>query len=192
MNVGDKFPVNAFDTLKVESIGMTNVSGEMRRTIFFEHNQGFPQEFWIEGIGSNFNLLNRGINLETTADYSPYLECFHQDNELKTNLFPGESVCNFEFQTSMDCSISTASENLVKNEIDFEIYPNPASSFVRLSIKETTEKDFQLNVYDAFGRQVMHVSPIVAQSKEVKINQLAPGMYFLNLVSPENNDTNKL
>ncbi len=187
LNIGDKFLVDANDTLKVDSIGFVNVGGTMRRTIFFEHNPEFPQEFWIEGVGSNFNLLTRGINLETTADYAPYLECFHEDNEVKINLFPGESVCNFEFHTTVDCNISTANQLVIKDEIIFELSPNPASTSVRLFIKGNNDTAFGLKIYDAFGRQVQRISPIVAQSKEIPLDQLAPGMYYFILFDPENN-----
>ncbi len=192
LDIGDKFLVNTVDTLKVDSIGFTNVSGAMRRTIFFKHSPGFPQEFWIEGIGSNFNLLTRGINLETTADYSPYLECFHENNELLINLFPGESGCDFEFQTTMDCSISTANQKVVKKEIIFELSPNPASSSVRLFIKGKEHIKLDLMIWDIFGRQVKRISPIVVQSMGIPVDQLAPGLYYFSLFDPENNTQTNL
>lgn len=74
----------------------------------------------------------------------------------------------------------TLGASLSSNEYDvnrFKIFPNPASSHIRVEIQFKKAK-----IYDIYGRKVLESS-----DKIIDINQLKTGLYLLSLYDDSNN-----
>ena len=93
LEVGDTFPIGGSKHMVVESIGLTDINGEARRTIYFEPYLGWSrEEFWIEGIGSNFGLFSRGM---FGADLDPWAKCMKENQLIVHNFDPAVNNCDF-------------------------------------------------------------------------------------------------
>lgn len=63
------------------------------------------------------------------------------------------------------------------SEINFSVYPNPASNFVTLSLVEG-----QIKIYNAQG-QLVTLSVVEGQNKTIDISSLSSGIYYLQFQS---------
>jgi len=61
-----------------------------------------------------------------------------------------------------------------------DIYPNPASSYVSVSLKDPTEVGSLLSVYNVTGQVVM-AERITQQSFQLNVSGLAAGLYYIQL-----------
>jgi hypothetical protein len=66
------------------------------------------------------------------------------------------------------------------NFLAADIYPNPASSYVSVSLKDPTEVGSLLSVYNLTGQVVM-AERITQQSFQLNVSGLAAGLYFIHL-----------
>ena len=129
LEVGDTFP--PIPEMIVESITTTYVNGEGRRTINFEQTPfGLPREYWIEGIGSSYGMLTRGIY---AIDYSPYCKCYSQNGVQLHNFKPSVYTCSFDFSDPA-CVVASSIEDAVLDNGDIVIYPNPFSDYLQIEL----------------------------------------------------------
>jgi len=61
-----------------------------------------------------------------------------------------------------------------------DIYPNPASSYVSVNLKDPTEVGSLLSVYTSTGQVVM-AQRITQQSFQLNVSGLSAGLYFIRL-----------
>jgi len=73
---------------------------------------------------------------------------------------------------------------------DFSIYPNPAKSFINLSI-ETLVGAGSIIVTDLYGKQVKQQSLSIG-TNTIEIAKLSKGIYFVSVISSEGKTTKKL
>lgn len=91
-------------------------------------------------------------------------------------------------------AFSTTPCRLAQNSSDDEhapdatVYPNPATKQITVS---TTGVPDQIFITDALGRYVMNIQP-VAEQTQIDLSDLTPGIYFVQIVSGENRQTERL
>jgi hypothetical protein len=88
----------------------------------------------------------------------------------------------------MEAYTYPANLNTVKEKgIKAELYPNPNHGKFTISIAESKALKMTLSIYDYTGKQV-HQSDLEqsysgAASKNIEVNTLSPGVYFVQLQS---------
>ena len=81
------------------------------------------------------------------------------------------------------CGTLSSVEGIEANGSGLNIYPNPTSSTTTITWKGQTHGNYQLQLFDAQGRQI--VPPVTSKTSgewEVDMRGLAPGIYFGRLV----------
>lgn len=73
------------------------------------------------------------------------------------------------------------------NKLD--VFPNPAKNNFTVSASENIN---QLSIYDIMGKQVFKQENIGVNKQLVSIDKLQPGIYFVNIITPNQNETKKL
>jgi alkaline phosphatase D len=66
------------------------------------------------------------------------------------------------------------------------IFPNPANETLHVRFRETTNKNFQLNIFDTKGRNVLSANSSARKQLELSVSELNPGAYVLTATSDEN------
>jgi len=74
--------------------------------------------------------------------------------------------------------------NLLNNNYNFLIYPNPAQNNINLRFKENQKGKLQLEIYNASGQLVMRHQILTFEIEyQVNIGELSSGLYFIKLAS---------
>lgn len=68
---------------------------------------------------------------------------------------------------------------------NFEMYPNPTSSTVQLSLYDANETIKKVNVYDLLGKQIMSVTS-EAPIQTLDVSPLTSGMYMIEITTQNN------
>jgi len=141
------------NTLTVGSNQLINtLDGVTRRVIHFENAAGLTIETWIEGIGSDLGVLNRGLDLSSISDFSPYMNCYKFNGNLSWSNFNTQPLCEFTFD---DLCETTSLNNLEKKNTTFQVLPNPFSENAVIDFQNINElEEPVLNVYDFQGRLI--------------------------------------
>ena len=85
-------------------------------------------------------------------------------------------------------SLSTADQDSI---ITFDVYPNPANSFVNISCNSAT-KPTTVEIYDMLGRLKISKSQEALEFTTLDVSNLSPGMYFVNIVSGNQQQSKKI
>ncbi len=123
------------------------------------------------GIGST-----TGLGLPIPTDLTPevwwWLSCYQPPNEAvySINEFPGYS-CQ---------SLSTPIHDIFGNNVDFEIYPNPASGSATVNFKLPFAATIQ--ILNGYGQKIQ-VHCLSGTAENFQIDELKPGLYFVTLFS---------
>lgn len=154
------------DTVLIDSVQSKIINGIARRHIYLHSINTLQARLWIEGIGSDYDLLYPSILF---TDPSYFLVC----QEYKGFINYGNSVdCN-NFMTKVD-------DKFLNNKIT--VYPNPVHDIVRVQFDDWSEQDYNLQLLDLQGR-VFFNKKISAQTTEIGIAALRAGVYLLKVVS---------
>ncbi|TVR79823.1 MAG: T9SS C-terminal target domain-containing protein [Saprospirales bacterium] len=70
---------------------------------------------------------------------------------------------------------------LVEKNLKLQVFPNPGTSSVFISLPDKHGRLSRLEIHDSMGRPVQYFSNIVMEGEEyiLDLSQLSPGMYFL-------------
>ena len=134
-------------------------------------------EFWLEGIGSSYGLLNSLLN--PPIDVCRSLVCLSVDGIIQYHTNP--TCFNASSQYNCDGSLSTVSVSEINSKnYNVLLFPNP---FSNSAILKTTIKlnDATLKVFDILGQEVLILGHLNGQ--EIKINRenLSSGNYYYKL-----------
>ena len=64
-------------------------------------------------------------------------------------------------------------------EVDFEIFPNPAESYININYLQSPGKDTRINIIDISGKIIID-KLVKSTLNKINISQLTPGLYFVN------------
>lgn len=181
------FALEAGDTFELEQTGSGGVDklvvdyteelligGKLRKVIHFEPIPWtYEDELWMEGIGSNRGLLNRGSG--QGPDYGTYLSCFRHNDEL---INFSQQPC--EFPDIPECPFTNTTEPefpLVK----VFITPNPASSQVVVSVSESDTPEWDVRIHDVSGKLVEKRTTPLPLS--INVSEWPAGAYLVSVKS---------
>lgn len=72
------------------------------------------------------------------------------------------------------------SENLTLNQLAFELFPNPASEMVNISVGEGINNTITaITVYDLQGKEWLHENPTSTNTVQLSVNELPTGTYIV-------------
>lgn len=166
-----EYPVKSVTTV-------TMTDGSKRRKYVFDP---FQLESWIEGIGST-KFLNPFFQV---TDIGDKLLCFSSMGVHWTNTLTGHN-CELENYT---CELTTPPINGLTTSTGIEdkdmlrVYPNPITD--KLQINGLPENG-TAQLINLLGIEVLAIKS-TAQTEEVDVSNLSPGVYFLKVFDKEGN-----
>lgn len=133
---------------------------------------------------------DNGPNGDMYMNFLDYVndDCMHMFTEgQKTRMRAALEGPRSSILTSQGCDLTSVYESgLSKN---FSVYPNPASISLNLDFAPWIVGEFNVHILNAQGQQILSKSGLTKSSASsgLDISQLAPGLYFLELVSGQEN-----
>ena len=85
--------------------------------------------------------------------------------------------------------------NINEDEVlnNFDIYPNPTSSFINISNNELLNKETTISIYNILGENIMNLNMEKFESlKTINIENLPNGNYIIKIDDGENNIYEKI
>lgn len=170
--------VGDLEGIKPESFGLTKV------------NEGEIRALWIAKINDASDHLKQGQHLfyltfrakKTVADVSSLLTIDH--NVLFSEGYGSDGVQTVRFSWQGEptpSNIQPAAEGSLK----VLCKPNPATDYFNLDFNLKTAAEFQLSIYDAFGRRMyfknLNLEAGAQSLKIAEISQWAAGVYHWDL-----------
>ena len=72
-------------------------------------------------------------------------------------------------------------EEQTKSDFELSIYPNPNSGIFTVNISSNSPSDLTISVINLFGKEVYNATNKIVENytKEIKLSQLAAGIYYL-------------
>jgi len=163
--------------MKVNAIDSLVILGNYHKRFTMENVQlgiMFSEEYWIEGIGSNFGLLmsgswNAGIHSEWIF---PSLMCYTENDTLV-----------FLNQGFISCYLPPIDNVIeVSEDKNISLYPNPTNETLNISNNQNIIS-YQITLLDGSWVYKGYTFPI-------KTSQLANGIYFLTTTDKYKQQTN--
>lgn len=167
LEAGDTFtlthPLSTFtEKIVVDFTEEVFIGNALRKVIHFEsYPWGYEHEYWVEGIGSNLGLLNRGSG--QGPDYGSYLLCFGSANEV-VNF--SQTPCVFADVPGCPFSSTDEPQNPI---VWLFVNPNPANGQAVIDVSANATNDWSLQVFDAHGKSILKRDvefPAVIQTEE--------------------------
>ena len=125
--------------------------------------------------GLNFHALNLVANHEVLGKSSVY-------HEIDAHPFEGKNFYRIKFNRK-DGTSEYSDTKIVQfdQEASFELFPNPATETVNVSLRGYYGKNIQLNLVDQFGKRIKHVQlDQVAESfHSINLSDLRNGVYVI-------------
>ena len=134
---------------------------------------GYAQEFWIEGIGSQHGPLHTKF---MSCIVCPVWEllCYHDNNTLEYIMY-GQTDC---FQKTIGIEEITGKNKIL-------IMPNPVKKGASIEIK----MDFipaNIDILNSSGNLVQRLTSIQNETIKIETNDLETGIYLLKVTNQEN------
>ena len=160
---------NAVDSFEVivDSIGIVQFDGKNIQVQYCSSNLGWEGPAFPFKIYRGIGFLDFGVRLLVgiTDINVGELRCFDS------------SDCSIKF-VDFPCDTSTVSVYDLKSSVDLKIFPNPVNNKLYL---ETTNQNWSYQIINLQGQQMMQGQ----YQDHVDVNQLTPGIYFLQLQKEE-------
>jgi hypothetical protein len=178
-----KYNLKIGDSLKINNqrfgwlieylvIGMDSlqIDGKYKKSYFMQQKiHSYTYETWVEGIGSQFGILNCGLIIMGSLSE---LLCYY-DNNIMLYRNPNYSECYYP-------RIKTAIDPVRNPKSGIEIYSGTSADFI--SIKSTV--DNSIRIYNSCGVSVETINVQSNQEYSHNISSYPKGIYF---VSPTTN-----
>lgn len=161
-------------TRTVDSVKSVLLAGAMRRVIYFKPGPGeFDPEFWIEGIGSSYGLLNRAT--PPGGDIGFQLLCYqHGSDYLNLTLIE----CFLPELTG--CGLANSTEFTSKGDpLRMTVSPNPTASRLQFFINQPESLSrYNLKIYAANGKMLKVLEQVGPENTLPADVSLPPGFYI--------------
>lgn len=103
------------------------------------------------------------------------------------------NITNMDFSASKEIwrffskySLATEINEQIQNDNDLSIYPNPSDGLFTLTISNNIPSSIMVSLVDLLGKEVFHFSDNTSTStysKEIKLNNIPAGIYFVKVYS---------
>jgi len=149
------------DTFIVNGIDSVEICGIYHKRYKSDQYCYLPeQNVLIEGIGFSNGLL--GPNQITCGESHYYLYCYTERQNTKCS----------------DCNPVVGNQD---KDMRLILYPNPASSTLRIEIDQQKSSECIIFIYDSFGRLVTAFNEINGAGVELDVSAFKPGIYFYSI-----------
>lgn len=163
LEVGDTMNIY-YDWMVVDSISSIEINGEDRKHMYFScYGQGGLLEHWIEGIGSNFGVLQSGGCF--VVGYKTIFLCMSEDGEL-IYMNPNYSSCYFN-----------NTEIVELHNPKIQVYPNPTKDKINIKKSENVKIE-TITIIDIIGKKLLEFDK---DRNELDLSGLSSGIYLLKL-----------
>jgi len=159
-------PIHIIDVDTVEYFGAS-------RKRWHIGENGYVDEYWIEGIGSLNGLLYANYSYCIVCPVWELL-CYHENDTLKY-IMPNET----------DCYQNTVGIGENKGETEFSVSPNPVRKGHDISV-ETRSETYVISVFNSAGQLMKTIYPGKDLKISIATNTLEPGLYFIMLETDAN------
>ena len=158
-------PTIKYRVITVDSIYIYDA---LRKRYQFEFLTWPANDTWIEGIGS----LDHGIIYSGYYNTSPwyFLLCYKY-NEILYYQNPDYTACYYPY----------VGQDEVIDDDEFILFPNPATSFITINIKEGISIEEAI-IYNHLGQKALEAMPV---NNTVDVSKLKPGIYFIEVVTKD-------
>jgi len=112
---------------------------------------------------------------ETNSEWCKYRALSYQDSELHTNNFRK----NFRYSVRCIKDQTIGVENIQKDQIYFNISPNPVKNSLRIEFDKTIE---HIEILSISGVRLQNINPL---QKNIDVSSLPSGLYILQIISEE-------
>jgi hypothetical protein len=73
----------------------------------------------------------------------------------------------------------------LQNVIDVELYPNPASEFLNITLQNSNSKNIEFEMYNVIGNKLQHdLETVNGISYKINVKDFSPGYYLLIIKDP--------
>jgi hypothetical protein len=159
-------PIYVLDVDTVEYFGTSR-----KRWTF--GGDGYAEEAWLEGIGSLYGPLYTKYEYCIICPVWELL-CYHNDG-----------VLEYIMDGQTDCYQTTVGINELKEDIGFDIYPNPVSrgDIIYLEMKSVPGN---IMIYNSAGLLIRNFNPVSGKEIVIETNDLQPGLYLIAITNSDN------
>ena len=142
----------------IDSITTENIWGAQRN--IFRTNAYGVEEMLIEGIGYSAGL-------------------FASPNHIPTILNWGIYLYKYSVGTDEECALISSIWDMERDHV--KVYPNPASTILRMEVKETYHQNSITNIrlMNNIGQEIFSEIKIGSSVYQLEVEELKSGMYFL-------------
>lgn len=172
-----------YDTI---SIGCLAVHVNSGSTLFY--NKGCPQMnvnvIWLKN-NSTLNILPNCPPMSLTVYYEPLAII----NNLAA-ISIGSVACSSIPFPSINCSNGV--NDLSNPTPIFSTYPNPSYSQINIEALNFNDKIIQVSIFNHLGKLVHERNDWNAAEKEINIENLAGGLYFIQVKTSRGQQTQKI
>lgn len=157
---------------------------------------GFQQPFETFAAVSHNNAGSFTGNVDLCTVLTPYDSILAQKgNDFMCCKLVGDTICatwgdmrtgklNVFFCRTLD-SLTSGIIKVNTEEVDLmQVYPNPAKDSFTVKHVLKGERDLELFVYDAIGKQVLEIKE-PSETEKINTQQLPAGTYYVKLVTEE-------
>lgn len=141
----------------------------------------------------NFVFLNKTQAAGNSYEVNEYS---FMDKEAKPNTVVYYRLKQYDNGKNEPEFTKTISVYSSKNDIDFNIYPNPVTSNLKLLFPDQlTGQKMNITIFNNFGTEVLKLEmPLLNEISNYEINtsSLQPGVYYLNITDETGTNYNKL
>jgi hypothetical protein len=160
-------------------VGYTNSFGSGSKDIYIVKTDNFGNSGCYEIIGgiqsSNWNYITSSISIDT---FTPVTR--------SNSTFPESPV------TTLDSALcTTVGINEIKSDNEFKIFPNPGNSNFQISLG--VKLDYAtIEIYNTTGEKVFQERIYNTMQKEINLNNITAGIYFVKVISDKKYMCSKL
>ena len=124
---------------------------------------------------------------DSLARSAPYYLFVHAQDQACP--IPAKSILSVQFLVYLSLGLNQSTD---ANQ-SIQIFPNPATQTVTISLKQVSKEELSIQLYTLDGKlvQTEKIEPLQA-SKQLLLNQNAPGIYFLKVIGTETRFSTKL
>jgi hypothetical protein len=105
------------------------------------------------------------------------------------NLLVVATYGNGVYQINLNSSnILLSSNDIISDKLELNIYPNPTSKNINISVSENNLKEYRWVIYNDLG-SIVNQSRTIKKSniinEKIDVSNLKPGVYFISFISGE-------
>jgi len=136
-----------------------------------------------------------GFETENNAFFDASIESSincEQNNLDKISDFSIYDLVPYEIKTEEPTIEKISDNELLNNDFNFEVYPNPCKDKIYITLNGETQKNYHLKIFNMMGEIVWQKVNLVYPFPELDIRNINNGVYYLKIISDNTEFTKKI